>query len=146
MFAKNTAIAALMFVAAGLTACSKKDDTKPTTTTTTLTAVVDGAQQVPTVTTSATGTFTGTYTSVDNKLEYTVTYQGLTPNMAHIHLGAPGATGAVAIPFATLDSPIKGSIILTAEQADKLLNNGMYVNIHTAANRSGEIRGDIKKQ
>lgn len=146
MFAKNTAIAALLFVAAGLTACSKKEDAKPTDTTTNLTAVVNGAQQVPVVTTAATGNFTGTYTSVDKKLVYTVTYQGLTPNMAHIHLGAPGATGAVAIPFATLASPITGSVILTADQANQLLNNGMYVNIHTAGNPAGEIRGDIKKQ
>ena len=57
-----------------------------------------------------------------------------------------GATGQVAIPFANLAAPITGTVTLTPEQADNLLNNRMYVNIHTAGTYSGgEIRGDIKK-
>ena len=65
--------------------------------------------------------------------------------MAHIHTGGPGATGSVAVPFANLASPITGTVTLTPEQADNLLNNRMYVNIHTSAFSNGEIRGDIKK-
>jgi hypothetical protein len=83
-------------------------------------------------------------------LTYTVEYTGMTPNIAHIHEGAPGTTGGVVIPFRDLNtsstgtSTIRGSYILKAEDAEKLLYNGMYVNIHSKAYPQGEIRGDIK--
>ena len=128
---------------------SKKSDPTTTTTTANLSATIDGAQQVPANNSMATGAFTGVYTDNGStkQLSYTVTYQGLTPSLAHIHIGAPGASGAVAIPFSSLTSPITGTVTLTAEQADKLLTNNMYVNIHTAGTYSGgEIRGDIKKK
>lgn len=126
-------------------ACSKDDTT--TNSVTSLTATVNGAQQVPANSSTATGTFAGTYDSSNKQLAYTVTFQGLTPTSAHIHTGAPGTTGAVAIPFTTLTSPITGTVTLTADLATQLLNNGMYVDIHTAGTYSnGEIRGDIKKK
>lgn len=140
----------ILFLATALTlstaACSKDDDPKTTTETANLTATINGAQQVPANSSAATGTFEGMYTPGTKQLTYTVTYQGMTPTVAHIHLGAPGASGQVAIPFAQLTSPITGTVTLTAEQADKLLNNGMYVNMHSAALANGEIRGDIKKK
>lgn len=131
-----------------LGSCSKNDATPTTTTnnTTNLTATINGAQQVPANASTATGTFAGTYDSSSKQLTYTVTFQGLTPTSAHIHTGAPGASGAVAIPFASLTSPIQGTVTLTADQATSLLNNGMYVNIHSSAYSGGEIRGNISKQ
>ena len=126
-----------------LTACSKKEDTPPAATTTTLTATINSAQQVPTNNSTATGDFAGIYDSSSKQLTYTVTYKGFTPTVAHIHLSA---TGAVAIPFANLASPITGTVTLSNDQATQLLNNGMYVNMHSAAFQNGEIRGEIKKQ
>ena len=129
-----------------LMGCSKKDDAQPTTNTTTnLTATINGAQQVPANSSTATGNFTGTYDSKSQQLTYTVTYQGITPTVAHIHTGAPGTSGSVAIPFANLTSPIMGTVTLTPEQADNLLNNRMYVNMHSSTYGNGEIRGDIHK-
>jgi hypothetical protein len=145
----------IFFLASALslfTACSKKDDSTPTPTNTTteLTATINGAQQVPANSSTATGTFAGVFTPGANntgQLAYTVTYQGMTPSIAHIHVGAPGATGAVAIPFNNLTSPITGTFTLSADQTTALLNNGMYVNMHSAGTYSGgEIRGDIKKK
>jgi len=75
-----------------------------------------------------------------------VTFQGLTPTSAHIHTGAHGATGPVAIPFASLTSPITGTVTLSLDQANQLLNNGMYVNMHSSTYTNGEIRGDINKK
>lgn len=126
--------------------CSKEKAT-PTmsATTTTLTAIINGAQQVPVVNSAATGDFTGSYNSGTKQLAYTVTYQGITPSIAHIHIGAPGMVGSVAIPFANLTSPITGTVTLTADQADNLLKNSMYVNMHSNAYPNGEIRGDIHK-
>ncbi|HEX8506171.1 MAG TPA: CHRD domain-containing protein [Hymenobacter sp.] len=151
---KQSYILAAFVAVSFLTACGEKEDAKPSPDMTVeLTAVVDGAQQADAkgpapVTTSATGTFTGTYTKVGTvqKLNYTIVYQGLTPTIAHIHTGAPGTAGAVAIPFTNLASPITGTFTLSPEQAENLLNNRMYVNIHTAAYGGGEIRGDIKKK
>ena len=127
-----------------LASCSKKEEAAPAQTTT-LSATINGAQQTPANNSTATGTFAGTYVSTSKQLTYTVTYQGLTPSMAHIHTGGPGVLGSVAIPFDNLASPITGTVTLTPEQADNLLNNRMYVNIHTSAFGNGEIRGDIKK-
>jgi CHRD domain len=42
-----------------------------------------------------------------------------------------------------LDSPIKGSAVLTATQAADLLAGKWYVNLHTAINLAGEIRGQV---
>ena len=144
----------ILFLASALTlstvACSKKDDpaTPATVATTNLSATINGAQQVPANNSTATGAFVGVYTDngTTKQLNYSVTYQNLNPTMAHIHIGAPGAKGAVAIAFSSLASPITGTTTLTADQADKLLTNNMYVNIHSSAFPDGEVRGDIKKQ
>lgn len=145
---KKSYIFLLASVISLFTACSKKDDATPVTNANTeLTAIINGAQQVPANNSAATGTFTGSYNISSKQLTYTVIYQGLTPSIAHIHTGAPGVSGAVAIPFANLASPIMGTVTLSDDQATQLLNNGMYVNIHTAGTYSGgEIRGDIKKK
>jgi hypothetical protein len=42
-----------------------------------------------------------------------------------------------------LSSPVVGSAVLTAEQATYLLDEELYINIHTAANPNGEIRGQV---
>jgi hypothetical protein len=143
---KNTYLCLLASALGLFTACSKSEDTPAPAATTNLVATIDGYQQVLANSSTATGAFAGVYTSSTRQLTYTVTFQGVTPNNAHIHTGAPGVNGAVAIPFATLASPITGSVTLTPEQADNLLNNRMYVNIHSNAYPNGEIRGDIHKQ
>ena len=108
-----------------------------------LTATLNGSQSVPANASSATGTFVGTYSPTSQQLTYTVTYQGIAPTNAHLHAGAPGAAGPVSISFASFVSPIQGTATLTAGQANDLLNNRMYVNLHTAAFPGGEIRGNI---
>ena len=146
---KLFALLSILSLTTLLGSCSKNDATPTTTTNTTtnLTANINGGQQVPANASTATGTFVGTYDSNNKQLTYTVTFQGLTATSAHIHTGAPGTSGAVAIPFATLTSPIQGTVTLTADQANSLLNNSMYVNIHSSTyGGGGEIRGDIKKQ
>ena len=144
---KSYAFLAMLSLTTLLGSCSKDDSTPTPTasTTTNLTATINGAQQVPTNPSTATGTFAGTYDSSNKQLTYIVTFQGLTATSAHIHTGAPGASGAVAIPFASLTSPIQGTVTLTADQATSLLNNGMYVNIHSSTYGGGEIRGNISK-
>ncbi|MHA6247182.1 CHRD domain-containing protein [Pontibacter sp. CAU 1760] len=108
-----------------------------------------GAQETPPVTTSATGTFSGTYNDDTNVLSYTITFQGLTPTAMHFHKGAVGVAGGVEIPIGTAPytSPIQGQTpALTAAQEADLLNGLWYVNIHTTANPGGELRGQVLKQ
>ena len=148
---KNLCLPFAASLLALLTACDEKKETPPASTgVIELTAVINGAQQVPAKNTTASGTFSGAYTSADRQLSYTITYQGITPNNAHIHNGAPGTNGSVAIPFVSpLNSPIVGKVILTPAQADNLLNERMYVNMHTSASYDfldGEIRGNIRKK
>jgi hypothetical protein len=81
-------------------------------------------------------------------LTYNVTYEGLSgPAVAaHIHgPAAPGANGPPVVPFANAASPITGTATLTDAQAADLAAGKWYVNVHTAANKGGEIRGQIRE-
>lgn len=111
-------------------------------------AAISGAQQVPPTASTGTGTMTARYQPDTRALTYKVEYNGLTgpATGAHIHApAAPGATAPVAVPFPSTASPINGGITLTQAQADALVSGQSYVNIHTAANPNGEIRGQIAR-
>ena len=98
------------------------------------------------ITSSGKGVGTFTYDPASKELAYNVTYEGLTgPAMAaHIHGPAePGANAGPVIPFPAATSPITGKAVLTDAQAAELAAGKYYVNVHTAANRGGEIRGQI---
>ncbi len=113
-----------------------------------LKATLDGAQQNPAVTTKGKGTATLTFDTTSKKLSWNVKYSGLSgaATMAHIHgPAAMGENAGVVIPFkGKLESPIKGSAVLTDGQAADLIAGKDYVNVHTAANKDGEIRGQIE--
>ena len=66
---------------------------------------------------------------------------------AHFHgPAAPGRAAPIEVPLTgSLDSPIKGSATLTDAQAKDLTSGMMYFNIHTAAHKPGEIRGQMEK-
>lgn len=100
----------------------------------------------PGVTTSGKGTATFTYAADTHTLTYDVKYEGLTgPAMAaHIHGPAdPGQNAGVVVPFPNAANPITGTATLTDAQAAELKAGKYYVNVHTAANKGGEIRGQI---
>ena len=111
-------------------------------------ATLDGSQQSPPVTTKGKGTATLTFDTTKKKLSWNVKYSGLSgpATAAHIHgPAAMGANAAPVIPFkGKLKSPIKGSAELTDAQAADLAAGNYYVNVHTAANKDGEIRGQIE--
>jgi len=113
--------------------------------TTTITAKLSGANEVPAVNGSGTGMLDASFNKDTSVLTWTVTYSGLTGPVAAGHFHGPamaGANAGVALGFSgSMDSPIKGSATLTAAQAADLLAGKWYVNLHTAANKGGEIRG-----
>ncbi len=111
-------------------------------------SALSGAQEVPATASRGTGTMTATLYPDTRALNYTVEYAGLSgpATAAHIHgPAAMGANGPVAVPFATAATPIKGSATLTPAQEDALIAGQTYVNVHTAANPGGEIRGQIAR-
>ena len=114
-----------------------------------LKADLTGAQEVPAVTTQGKGTAAITYDTAGKKVSWEVTYSGLSgpATAAHFHgPGEPGKVAGVAVPIPNqATSPVKGSATLTDAQAADLLGGKYYVNIHTAANPGGEIRGHVTK-
>lgn len=110
-------------------------------------ATLDGASEVPPTTGSGTGSATATLDTATGTLTWDVTYSGLSgPAMAaHIHGPAEaGKNAGVVVPFGKdVASPIKGSKTLTAPEVTDLEAGKYYVNIHTAANKGGEIRGQL---
>lgn len=112
-------------------------------------ATLDGAQQSPVVETAGKGTAEITFDTETKVAEWTVEYSDLSgpPAAGHFHGPADkGANAGVAVPFeGDLASPIKGSATLTDAQAADLMAGKYYVNIHTAAHKGGEIRGQVEK-
>ena len=112
-------------------------------------AMLTGLSEAPPTDSKGTGTLTATFDTDTKKLEWTVDYSGLTgPAIAaHFHGPAPvGKPAPIEVPLqAPLDSPMKGSATLTDAQAKDLMDGMMYFNIHTAANKPGEIRGQMEK-
>lgn len=93
------------------------------------------------------GELTGTFDPASRKLSYDVTYEDLTgpATAAHFHAPAPvGKNAGVEVPVkGELKSPIKGEATLTTDEARNLTDGMTYFNIHTAANKGGEIRGQV---
>jgi len=114
-----------------------------------LAATLDGAQQSPAVDVPGKGSAQLTFDTESKKLDWTVEYADLSgaPAAGHFHGPADkGANADVAVPFeGDLASPIKGSATLTDAQAADLLAGKYYINLHTAAHKGGEIRGQVEK-
>jgi hypothetical protein len=114
-----------------------------------LKASLNASEEVPPNASTGTGTLQATYDTVTKQLTYTVDYSGLTGNatMAHFHGPADrGKNAGVVVPVqGSVASPIKGTATLTDEQAAALLDGKWYFNIHTEANKGGEIRGQVTK-
>ena len=99
------------------------------------------------VSSSGKGAATASLDTNTKTLTWTVDYSGLSgpATAAHIHGPAdPGANAGIVVPFSgNLASPIKGSATLTNTQIAQLEAGKWYVNIHTEANKPGEIRGQL---
>ncbi|HTQ32736.1 MAG TPA: CHRD domain-containing protein [Stellaceae bacterium] len=109
---------------------------------------LSNAAEVPPTTGHGAGTATVTLDTATKKVTYNVTYSGLSgpAAAAHIHCGAAaGANAGVAVPFANAASPITGSGTMTDAQIADLEAGKCYVNVHTAANKGGEIRAQLMK-
>lgn len=119
------------------------------------TANLTGAQEVPPVTTSATGSATLALNNGNNEFDLKVNVQGITAaniNNSHIHSGAVGVDGNIIFDLGTQYTTngnqvtrfVDDGAFPTANNNLTLLNNSQnYVNVHTIANPDGEIRGQL---
>jgi hypothetical protein len=117
----------------------------------TYTADLKAANEVPAISDSkGAGTLNATYDTTSKKLTYTVTYKDLTgpATAAHFHGPADAKTNAgVVVPTKDMTpSPLKGEATLTDAQAADLQAGKWYYNVHTAAHKGGEIRGQVTKK
>ncbi len=114
--------------------------------------MLDSAQEVPAGSSEATGLATFNLSKQGNEVNYYVVVEGLTGpiQMAHLHEAPAGENGPVIV---NLMSGIDGNVIsgsFDPTEFDGLLeamNAGeIYINVHTAANPGGEIRGQLMLQ
>jgi hypothetical protein len=104
----------------------------------------------PKGTTTATGSFTGTLKVINaskSTLTYKLTYARLTGKglAAHVHLGAAGKAGRIVVPLcAPCASGVHSAKAISSVAALAMIAGKAYVNVHTAKNPAGEIRGQIK--
>ena len=110
-------------------------------------ASMSPSEEVPPTNSKGSGSLTATYDTSSKKLTWKGSYSGLTgpATAAHFHAGEKGKNGGVAIPIAPATSPMEGSATLNDQQASDLMAGKLYVNVHTAENKGGEIRGQLTK-
>ena len=115
-------------------------------TSTNVQVTLSGSQEVPPVTTAASGSGTITV-GADKSVSGSVTTAGVVGVAAHIHDGAAGKNGPVIIPLTkTSDNvwSVAAGAKLTDPQYENYKAGNLYVNVHSAANKGGEVRGQIK--
>ena len=111
-------------------------------------ADLKAASEVPPNASKGTGSTAATYDTASKKLSWTVTFSGLTGTATAAHFHGPADTSAnagVVVPIPGAASPMAGSATLTDAQAADLMAGKWYVNVHTADNKGGEIRGQVVK-
>ena len=108
---------------------------------------LSGANETTPNASTATGTATLVFNKTTKMFTVNVNHTLAAPTAGHIHLGAPGTSGSVVFGFASAVSPINyTSAALTDAQIADLEAGNFYVNLHTAAFPSGEIRGNLVAQ
>jgi hypothetical protein len=106
---------------------------------------LSGANEVPPVTTSGSG-MGKIMVSDDGAVSGSVTTTGVPGMAAHIHMGAAGTNGPVIIPLTKEGDTYKvpAGAKLNPDQMKAFKAGELYVNVHTPANKGGEVRAQLK--
>jgi hypothetical protein len=154
-----TSVATSVALAVGVLACG--DDNNPANPATSFTATLSGSNEVPPVTTEATGT--ATFTINGGQIEYSITTTGIENVLvAHIHTGREGQNGPVRINLCGTGAPqpacsSEDGVLATGtngttvgdppitfdELVEAIRSDSAYANVHTVQNQGGEIRGQL---
>ena len=116
-----------------------------------LKAALNGASEVPANESKGSGAVTATFDTASKKLTWKGSYTGLSGPATAAHFHGPAEAGknaGVAVPIfagAAAKTPFEGEATLTDAQAADLLAGKYYANVHTEANKGGEIRGQVTK-
>ena len=110
-------------------------------------ATLSGAAEVPSNASAGMGQLQAEFDKASRTFRYTLRYSGLSGPVKAGHFHGPAEASknagvALGINNAA-ESPVQGSAVLTADQAADLLAGKWYVNLHTAANPGGEVRGQV---
>jgi len=111
--------------------------------------LLDGGQEVPPVTTTATGSCTVTLNDSTNQVSASCTYSGLSSNAnnAHIHTGALGVSGPpivnLSFTAATSGTASVTNDPLSPAEVTAMKDGDTYINIHSVNHGGGEIRGQV---
>jgi hypothetical protein len=133
-------------------------------------ASLTGYQEVPPISTAATGTFTATVSTDLTTITYSLMFSGLSAatTAAHIHFGQRSVSGGVVAflcggggkPACPASGTVNGTIVAADIQAltgqgidagelpavlDAIKNGAGYVNVHSTTFPTGEIRGQVTK-
>jgi hypothetical protein len=159
--------AGLVAAALAVSACGGSNSSNAATN---FSANLNAASEGGGVTSSGTGSASFTlvgnvgYTNTGAVINYTGSFSGLTApaSMAHIHVGAAGVNGGIAVALSNLTPAISGTfggsihaadvqaasgggVTVAAGSLDDLLAamraGNTYTNIHTSTYPDGEIRG-----
>lgn len=111
-----------------------------------MSVMIDGSQEVPAVTTNATGLGFFMLQKHEGKLSFNIVADGLSGAItaAHLHKAVAGSNGGVVQDLSSFISGnrISGSVD-PSMYLEALKGDSLYLNIHTAANPNGEIRGQL---
>ena len=139
-----TVAVALLVVGFGFAAGSAKTPKAPKK----FSAALNVGQEVGVVKSTkqgASGHFTATLNGTT--LTYTLTFRQLSGPASAAHIHGPAArkvNAGVLVPLCTpCTSPVHGTVTLTQSQISDMTAGKTYVNVHTAKNPGGEIRGQI---
>ena len=136
------ALAVVAFVLAGAASGARHMSTMS------FAATLNAGQEIPHPSgtqSGASGKFTATVNG--STIKWTLTFSHLTgaASAAHIHAGKKGVAGPVLIALCgPCTAHESGTGTITSAQVKKLQSGGTYVNVHTAKNAGGEIRGQVK--
>ncbi len=111
---------------------------------------IDGNQEVPAVVTNGKATAILALSAGMDSLTYSIVTSGLSGSItgAHFHKAPVGTAGAVVVDLSSTINGDKIAGVITGTTLNPMLINDLlkgeiYINIHTAANPGGEIRGQV---
>jgi len=106
-------------------------------------ASLRGSEEVPAVSSTASGLASLILAANRDQVRYRITSTGIAPTLAHLHRGIAGTNGPVAHPLTAGAGIVEGSFPIAATDLEDLSLRRFYVNLHSAANPKGELRGQV---
>ena len=106
-------------------------------------ANLTGSQETPAVTTTASGHASIIVDSTQTSIRYHVSTTGITPTGAQIQDAIATLSGVVIYQFSSVAAVIDGTQTITATDNGEIADRHWYVNILTASNANGELRGQV---